>query len=160
MPLPLPSSRCVLTRCLLPLILLLPACTSPTPEAVNDHAYRTWEVYLGDNTSSQYSSLDQINTDNVGQLQVAWTYHTGDGGPGGRTQIQCNPIIIDSVLYATSPRVKVLALHAATGEETEMSLQQEPDEQRNVFGEPIEMCSASAPDSMSWNDCSISLALA
>jgi len=117
MPLPPPSRRCALTRCLLPLILLLPACASPAPEAANDHAYTTWERYLGDATSSHYSALDQINTENVQQLQLAWTYHTGDADPEGRTQIQCNPIIIDSVLYATSPRVKVLALHAATGEE-------------------------------------------
>lgn len=101
-------------------LLLLPACASqpsPTPEALDERAYQTWEVYLGDNTSSQFSSLDQINTANVAQLQVAWTYNAGDGGPEGRTQIQCNPIIIDSVLYGTSPTLKVMALHAATGEE-------------------------------------------
>ena len=72
------SCNRTLARGPLLLALLFSACAAP---ASDDHAYRTWEVYLGDNTSSQYSSLDQINTDNVGQLQVAWTYHTGDADP-------------------------------------------------------------------------------
>jgi quinoprotein glucose dehydrogenase len=32
-----------------------------------------------------------------------------------RTQIQCNPLIIDGVLYGTSPKLRVFALNAATG---------------------------------------------
>ena len=35
-------------------------------------------------------------------LKVAWTYRTGDARPDGRSQIQCNPIVVDGVLYATS----------------------------------------------------------
>lgn len=95
------------------LALLLASCTQQL--ATDD--YVSWSVYLGDAASSHYSVLDQINRDNVDELEVAWTYHAGDASPEGRTQIQCNPIIIDSVLYATSPRQKVLALHAATGAE-------------------------------------------
>ncbi len=99
-------------------LCLLSACAAQNSADVQQtDAYTSWAVYLGDNTSSHYSILNQINRDNVAQLDVAWTYHTGDGDANGRTQIQCNPIIIDTVLYATSPRVKVLALHAATGEE-------------------------------------------
>ncbi|GIV59535.1 MAG: hypothetical protein KatS3mg043_0624 [Rhodothermaceae bacterium] len=97
----------------LPVILvLLPACTAPPDETLT-----TWQTYLGDPTSSQYAALDQINTDNVDRLRVAWVYHTGDAGPDDGTQMQCNPIVVDTVLYATSPRLKVLALHAATGAE-------------------------------------------
>ena len=33
----------------------------------------------------------------------------------GRSQIQCNPLVVHGVLYATSPQLKVLALDAATG---------------------------------------------
>ena len=73
-------------------------------------------MYLGDHTSSHYSTLDQINRTNVDRLSVAWTYATGDADTTGRTQIQCNPIIVDGVLFAVSPRVKVFALKAATGE--------------------------------------------
>ena len=38
-----------------------------------------WPAYLGDSASSHYSELKQINHKNVQQLEVAWTYHSGDG---------------------------------------------------------------------------------
>ena len=37
-----------------------------------------WDVYLGDKASTQFSSLDQINRNNVRGLQVAWSYHSGN----------------------------------------------------------------------------------
>ena len=77
--------------------------------------FRTWEHYLGDPARTHYSSLDQINISNVSQLEVAWRYHSGDADPSG--YIQSSPLIKDSVLYSTSPNLKVFALHAATGEE-------------------------------------------
>ena len=76
-----------------------------------------WPAYLGDDASSQYSALDQINVDNVGELVLAWTYRSGDADPEDRSQIQCNPVIVDGVLYGTSPQLKLFALDAATGEE-------------------------------------------
>jgi len=100
-----------------PLYCVLLLCLIGCSTAVESNDYISWSVYLGDNQSSHYSTLDQINRDNVNELEVAWTYHTGDADPDGGTQIQCNPIIIDSVLYATSARLKVFALHAATGQE-------------------------------------------
>lgn len=93
------------------IVLVLPACSS------DETAFRTWRSYGGDPTNSRNSSLDQINRENVHRLEVAWIYRTGDASEEGRTQIQCNPIIVDSVLYATSPMLKAFALHAATGEE-------------------------------------------
>ena len=80
-------------------------------------AGKDWPVYLGDRHNSHYSPLTQINRENVEHLQVAWTYQTGDADPEGRTQIQCNPIIIDGILYGTSPKLKVFALDAATGKQ-------------------------------------------
>ena len=103
---------------ILPFLLLLAACGPPSPDSgLTASDYQTWSVYLGDATSSHYSTLDGINRSNVADLEVAWTYHTGDADSAGRSQIQCNPIIVDSVLFATSARLKVIALHAATGEE-------------------------------------------
>jgi quinoprotein glucose dehydrogenase len=75
-----------------------------------------WPVYLGDAESSQYSELRQINRRNVSELEVAWTYRSGDAREG-RSQIQCNPLVIEGVLYGTSPQLKLFALNAATGEE-------------------------------------------
>ena len=91
-------------------LLLLTACTRGVPD-------RDWPAHGGDPGHTQASPLDQIDTSNVSQLQVAWTYRTGDASPDGRSQIQCNPIVVDGVLYATSPQLKVFALDAATGVE-------------------------------------------
>src|SRR5216117_2560109 len=75
-----------------------------------------WPMYGGDAAGSHYSELRQIDKENVHRLQVAWTYRSGDKRDDNRSQIQCNPIIIDGVLYGTSPQLKVFALNGATGE--------------------------------------------
>ncbi len=75
--------------------------------------YTSWKVYRGDKGSNAYSKLSQINRENVKELEVAWTYRTGDSKSG--TSIQCNPIIVGEFLYATSPALKVFCLYAATG---------------------------------------------
>jgi quinoprotein glucose dehydrogenase len=77
---------------------------------------REWRHYLGDPGSSQYSTLTQIDTTNVQLLEVAWAFSCGDTLASSVSQIQCNPIVVDSILFATSPRPKLLALHAGTGE--------------------------------------------
>jgi quinoprotein glucose dehydrogenase len=77
--------------------------------------YRSWLKSKGSEENISYSSLTQIDTNNVTQLQVAWEYHTGDADTSAHSQIQCNPIIVNGVLYGTSPMLKVFALDAATG---------------------------------------------
>ena len=62
-----------------------------------------WPVYLGDAASSHYSRIEQIQTKNVAQLQVAWTYRSGGSDAQNRSQIQCNPLVIDGVVYGTTP---------------------------------------------------------
>lgn len=71
-----------------------------------------WPEYLGGPDRNHYSSLTEINPLNVSSLQVAWEYHMRDSG-----QIQCNPIIVNGVLYAMTATVQPFALNAATGEE-------------------------------------------
>jgi quinoprotein glucose dehydrogenase len=75
--------------------------------------YRSWQVYGGGSDSIRYSNLDQINRGNVDKLQVAWTFDTGDAFEG--SEMQCNPIVINGALYATTPRLRVIALDASTG---------------------------------------------
>ncbi len=77
---------------------------------------RNWPVYLGDKGASHYSTLHQITPDNVGRLEVAWTYRAGEIRPD-TSQIQCNPLVIDGVVYATTPSLKLVALDAKTGAE-------------------------------------------
>jgi quinoprotein glucose dehydrogenase len=98
------------------LIAHLTGCTSHTKESAG--AGRDWPVYLADNFSSHYSKLKEINRKNLDQLQLAWEYNTGDDVSENRSQIQCNPIIIEGTLYGTSPRLKVFALDAQTGKRT------------------------------------------
>src|SRR5260370_42018344 len=75
--------------------------------------YREWKVYGGGPENIRYSKLDQINRGNVSRLQMAWTYDTGDVFPG--SEMQCNPIVVNGVLYATTPKLHVIALDAGTG---------------------------------------------
>lgn len=72
-----------------------------------------WSRSLGDAASSRFSALSQINRDTVKRLEVAWTYHSGDG----QGNIQCNPIIVDGVLYAPTVGHRIVAVDAVTGKE-------------------------------------------
>jgi quinoprotein glucose dehydrogenase len=69
----------------------------------------------GGTDNIRYSPLAQINRQNVAKLQVAWTYDSHDAFKG--SEMQSNPVIVDGVLYATTPTLKVIALDAATGRE-------------------------------------------
>jgi quinoprotein glucose dehydrogenase len=77
--------------------------------------HKGWTNYGGTKDANHYSSLNIIDTTNVGQLQPAWTYHTGDADTAHHSQIQCNPIIVNGILYGTSPTLKLFAIDAATG---------------------------------------------
>ncbi|WP_414661645.1 outer membrane protein assembly factor BamB family protein [Horticoccus sp. 23ND18S-11] len=71
-----------------------------------------WSTYLGSPQRNLYSPLQQITRANVGQLQVAWTYDTGEKG-----EYQANNLIVGGVLYTATPSRRVIALDAATGRE-------------------------------------------
>ena len=96
---------------LIAIFVLFSACSSKN----NDGGYEDWKVFGGTKENTHYSSLKEIDTSNVGQLQVAWVYHTGDADTINHSQIQCNPIIINGTLYGTSPSLKLFALDALTG---------------------------------------------
>jgi quinoprotein glucose dehydrogenase len=90
-------------------MLLLPALLRAQGRSVD------WPVYSGNDEHTHYSTLGQVTPQNVTQLRVVWTYDTHDEFKG--SEMQSNPIVIDGVLYATSPKLRVLALDAATGRE-------------------------------------------
>lgn len=71
-----------------------------------------WPEYLGGPDRNHYSSLRQITPENVNQLEVAWEYHSRDTG-----QVQCNPLIVNGILYGVTASNQVFALDASTGEE-------------------------------------------
>ena len=76
--------------------------------------YTDWAIYRGDKKANQYSALAQINATNVHGLKLAWEYRHGD--PKGPSMYS-NPIMVDGLLYFTTPRVNTVALDAATGKE-------------------------------------------
>src|SRR3954467_9444020 len=101
----------------IPVVLAL-ACVvtslvaEPLAQQKGKNKFNTWHQYLGGPDSSQYSSLDQVNKKNVGQLQVAWTFSSGDT----RTY-RFNPIVVDGVMYTLAKNMALVALDAATGKE-------------------------------------------
>jgi len=83
-----------------------------------------WRFYGGDAGGTRYSSLQQINPRNVGRLRQAWTYHTGEVTRGDRSTerhriapFESTPLVLDGVLYLTTPSSRVIALDAETGKE-------------------------------------------
>jgi quinoprotein glucose dehydrogenase len=79
----------------------------------SNQQYREWRMFGGGPENIHYSTLDQINRDNVHRLEVAWRFDSGDEFPG--SEMQCNPVIVDGVMYATTPKLRVIALDAANG---------------------------------------------
>ena len=96
----------------LPLAVLAWSLAAPNSASAADAKNVDWPVYLGGKERNLYSPLDQITRDNVSQLEVAWTYDTGEKG-----EYQVNNLIIDGVLYTVSTSRKIIALEAGTGKE-------------------------------------------
>jgi quinoprotein glucose dehydrogenase len=95
-------------RALIPLLL-----AATTLQAQTTGRSADWPVYGGSEDHTHYTTLSQISPANVKQLKVAWTYDTKDSFAG--SEMQANPIVIDGVMYATTPKLHVIALNAATG---------------------------------------------
>ncbi|AKD57006.1 outer membrane protein assembly factor BamB family protein [Spirosoma radiotolerans] len=82
---------------------------------------KDWPNYGGNKAGNRYSPLTQINTRNVANLQVAWMYDASEKpDANGRRRdraIQCQPIVVDGILYGTTPDLNLFALKAGTGEQ-------------------------------------------
>lgn len=83
----------------------------------DEKEYNSWSHYKGSPESLNYSSLDQVDTNNIKQLKVSWEYKTGDADTVHNSQIQTNPIVVDGVLYGVSAKMKLFAIEAGTGKE-------------------------------------------
>jgi quinoprotein glucose dehydrogenase len=89
--------------------------------AVTDVPAADWPAYGRTNAGRRYSPLTQITPQNVKDLEVAWTFHTGDlrGQPGDpvETTFEVTPLKIGERLYLCTPHQDVIALDATTGEQ-------------------------------------------
>jgi quinoprotein glucose dehydrogenase len=74
--------------------------------------YKTWKDYGGGPDSSHFVDLKQIDKSNVNQLEVAWSYPTGD-----QRSYVFNPIVVDNVMYVQARNSSLVALDAVTGKE-------------------------------------------
>ncbi|RYU95454.1 outer membrane protein assembly factor BamB family protein [Emticicia agri] len=93
--------------------------TCITLSATNTNVPDTdWTEYNGGADKNHFSPLTQINTANVAGLKPVWQYASGGADTvKNTTQMQCNPIIINGVLYGVSAGSQAFALEAATGKE-------------------------------------------
>jgi quinoprotein glucose dehydrogenase len=74
--------------------------------------HSAWREYGGAPDSAQFSSLLQIDKSNVAQLEIAWTYSTGDG-----RKYDFNPLVVDGTMYVLAKNNSIVALSAASGRE-------------------------------------------
>jgi PQQ-dependent dehydrogenase (methanol/ethanol family) len=107
------SSDVSCIRALLVLALLSAAASAQTD----------WPAYGHDPGGMRFSPLKQIDTSNVNRLARAWTYHTGEmpvvSGPRGQRQtaFETTPLIVDGVLYFSTPSDRIIALDPESGRE-------------------------------------------
>ena len=96
------------------LVLLCLAAAAPAAD-------NGWTAYGGDPGGTRYSTLRQVTRDNVAKLRLAWTYHTGALQPetplNQKAAFEATPILIDGVLYLSTPFNQVIALDPASGAE-------------------------------------------
>ncbi len=98
-------------------IIFLSSCDNENNDL--NEANKNWPSYMGGKKTQHYSPLNQINVSNVKNLKLAWEYSTNDfkKDKKPRGQIQCNPLIINGIMYGTSPKLKLFAINAKTAEE-------------------------------------------
>src|SRR4051794_36243157 len=86
-------------------------------------AQSDWPAYGHDPAGTRYASIRQITRSNVARLQRAWTYHIGEkpavSGPRGQRQtaFETTPLVVNRVLYLTTPANRVIALDPTSGRE-------------------------------------------
>jgi quinoprotein glucose dehydrogenase len=76
-----------------------------------------WPYYGANPYAQFYSSLDQIDASNVGDLRVVWRWSAANFGPRPEARSEVTPLMIDGVLYATAGITRnIVAIDARTGE--------------------------------------------
>ena len=92
------------------------AAPSPSPQSPGD-----WPAYGRDPGGARFSPLTQITRENVAQLQVAWTYHTGVPDMSSMSHrppaLEVTPIVVDGTMYVITPTGIVAALDPRAGTE-------------------------------------------
>ncbi|SAK90052.1 quinate/shikimate dehydrogenase [Caballeronia hypogeia] len=93
---------------------------APLVPVAKDHAQKDWSNYGNTPGGSRFVALDQITRDNVKNLQVAWTFHTGDvpeSPTGNGAEDQQTPLQIGDRIYMCTPHNNVIAVDADSGKQ-------------------------------------------
>lgn len=99
------------------------ALTSALVSAQRGPQNGEWRDYAGDTYGLKYSPLDQINTNTISTLKVAWRWASADRDiqiktPALRaTRNEDTPLMVKGVVYTVTPLGMVAALDAATGQQ-------------------------------------------
>lgn len=96
------------------LLVLVSVQVLTTEMSAADH---NWTAVGGDRGCMRFSDLDQITADNVGALEVAWEWKTGELDRARKSTIECTPIVIGGIMYVSTGHRRVAALNAATGQQ-------------------------------------------
>jgi len=109
-----PWNRRIRSSLVLVAILLATSASAPAQQGAQGGE---WRYYGGDSGSTKYSSLDQIDRDNVADLEIAWRWRTDNFGPRIDLNYQATPLMVGGVLYTSAgQRRNVAAIDGATGE--------------------------------------------
>lgn len=108
----LPEQR--LNAALLNEVPIAPVAASETKPTDNNVG---WVDFNGNLAATRYSPVDQINTENVNKLKVAWRFPAWLFGPAPETINVASPIVVDGTMYATAGRTRnVVAMDPANGQ--------------------------------------------
>lgn len=90
------------------LSIFVSSCSDKKPSVFTES---DWPAYGGQNNGNRYSTLTQVNRDNVSRLIPAWQFDTDSAGAS-----QTQPVVVDGVVYGITPNLDVVALNGASGE--------------------------------------------
>ena len=111
-----------MNRLICTLACLLVSCRFACGQSPSGPIDQEWRSYGHDPGGMRFSPLKQIDRSNVGQLRRLWTCHTGETNwnsirAGHISAYESTPLMVDSVLYFSTPASRVIALDGETGKE-------------------------------------------
>jgi len=121
-----------MTHKFFPIILLslfaVTGCAQQNKESQNEREINftkngQWANYGNNPGGMRYSPLKQINTENVKNLKPAWTYQSGElktyegTSLATKAAFEATPLMVNGVLYFSTPTNRIIAINAATGKE-------------------------------------------